>query len=57
MIILTGKINILAIRIPMNPLHKPIINVSALKTRVMSFFLAPKALKIPISLVLSNTEV
>ena len=43
--------------IPMTPAVKPIINVSALKTRETSFLLAPIALKIPISFVLSNTEI
>ena len=43
--------------IPIKPEHKPIIKVSALNTRVISFFLAPSALNIPISLVRSNTEI
>ena len=54
-IILAGIHSILAIIIPSTPENKPIINVSALKTRVISFFLAPSDLKIPISFVLSRT--
>ena len=42
--------------IPIMPEKMPIINVSALKTLQISLFLAPRALKIPISLVLSITE-
>ena len=37
------------------PENNPIINVSALNTLDMSFFYAPIALNIPISLVRSNT--
>ena len=53
---LVGIIKILAIAIPSIPENIPIINVSALNTRFMSFFLAPSALNIPISFVLSKTD-
>ena len=43
--------------IPIAPEVKPTINVSALNTREISFLEAPIALKIPISLVLSRTEI
>ena len=43
--------------IPINPEHNPIIKVSALNTRVISLFLAPKALNIPIYFVLSKTAI
>ena len=43
--------------IPSKPDTNPIINVSALNTRVMSFFLAPRLLNIPISFVLYKTEI
>ena len=56
-ILLIGTIKILAITIPKIPLNKPIINVSALNTRVISFLRAPIAHKIPISLVRSSTDV
>ena len=42
-----------AIPIPNNPAINPSITVSALNTLVISFLLAPIALKIPISFVLS----
>ena len=42
---------------PNTPANNPSINVSALNTRVTSFLLAPIALKIPISFVLSITEI
>ena len=57
MIMLVGIIKILAIAIPSIPENIPIINVSALNTRFMSFFLAPSALNIPISYVLSKTDI
>ena len=44
------------IPIPKAPATKPTIRVSALKTRDISFFDAPIARKIPISFVLSSTE-
>ena len=43
--------------IPNNPATNPIINVSALNTLDMSFLEAPIALKIPISFVLSSTDI
>ena len=54
--LLIGINNSLAISIPSAPENNPIINVSALNTLVISFFLAPIARKIPISFVLSKTE-
>ena len=42
---------------PNTPLINPIMNVSALNTRVISFLLAPIDRKIPISFVRSNTEI
>ena len=56
-IIFIGIFNIIVIMIPNNPAISPIMNVSALNTLYMSFFLAPIALNIPISLVLSNTDI
>ena len=41
---------------PITPAVKPIINTSALNTRLISFFLAPKLRKTPISFVLSTTD-
>jgi len=52
-----GNVRIYTITRPRAPLHTPIIKVSALNTLVISFFLAPNALNIPISFVLSNTEI
>ena len=43
-------------KIPIAPAAKPTISVSALNTREISFFDAPIARRIPISLVLSRTE-
>ena len=43
--------------IPSNPAAAPIIKVSALNTLDISFLEAPILLKIPISLVLSKTEI
>ena len=54
---LIGIFNRTVIKIPKIPLVNPIIKVSALKTREISFLLAPILRKIPISLVLSNTEI
>ena len=54
---LIGIVNNHAIPIANSPEHIPIIKVSALKTLVISFFLAPIALKIPISFVLSKTDI
>ena len=45
------------IPIPNKPDKSPIINVSALKIEEILLLEAPIALKIPISLVLSNTEI
>ena len=56
-IILVGINRSKVIPIPISPDNKPIINVSALNTLEISFFDAPIALKIPISYVLSNTEI
>ena len=52
-----GIFNTKVIRIPNTPLINPIMNVSALNTRVISFLLAPIDRKIPISFVRSNTEI
>ena len=52
-----GGIKAYVIPTPNNPDNNPIINVSALNTRLISFFLAPNAFKIPISFVLSKTEI
>ena len=41
---------------PISPANKPIRKVSALKIRDISFFLAPRERRTPISLVLSTTE-
>ena len=43
--------------IPKIPAINPTINVSALNTLDISFLDAPIALKIPISFVLSNTDI
>ena len=43
--------------IPISPAINPVINVSALNTLYISFLDAPIALNIPISLVLSNTDI
>lgn len=55
-IALTGKVSIPATTTPTSPAKNPIINVSALKTLAISFFLAPMARRIPISLVRSMTD-
>ena len=54
---LIGTFNTKVINIPNTPLVNPIMNVSALNTRVISFLLAPMERKIPISFVRSNTEI
>ena len=54
---LTGYVSIQAITMPNMPENTPSINVSASNTRVISFFLAPKALSTPISVVRSRTDV
>ena len=56
-IIFIGIFRSKVITIPNVPDISPIINVSALNTRDISFFLAPIALKIPISFVLSKTDI
>lgn len=56
MILLPGISRIRAVTIPMIPANAPVMNVSALKTSVMLCLLAPSALKIPISFLLSSTE-
>ena len=56
-IIFIGIFNNTVTRIPNIPAAAPSINVSALKTREISFLDAPIALKIPISFVLSTTEI
>ena len=56
-IMLIGIFNSRVTSIPNTPEIKPSINVSALNTLDISFLLAPIALKIPISFVLSNTDI
>ena len=51
-----GIVNNIVIPIPIIPDIKPIIKVSALNTLDISFLDAPIALSIPISFVLSSTE-
>ena len=51
-----GIVRSRVISIPIIPAINPSINVSALNTRDISFLLAPIARNIPISLVLSRTE-
>ena len=51
-ILFIGNVATQAKNIPSNPEQEPIINVSVLNTLVISFFLAPKACKMPISFVL-----
>ena len=41
---------------PNTPEHSPMMNVSALKTCLISFFRAPIARRMPISFVRSTTE-
>ncbi len=52
-----GIFNKTVIPIPNAPAVKPTINVSALNTLEISFLEAPIALKIPISFVLSRTDI
>ena len=54
-IMFIGIFRITVTRIPIIPEQDPTINVSALKTREISFLLAPIALKIPIYFVLFRT--
>ena len=55
-IILIGIVSSSVTSIPRTPEIKPIIRVSAVNTRLISFLLAPTLLRIPISLILSSTE-
>ena len=57
MIAVMGKQRITVIMIPIRPAQKPTIRVSALNTRETSFLDAPIARRIPISFVLSSTEI
>ena len=52
-----GNVNNIVIPIPNSPAIKPTINVSALNTLEISFLDAPIALNIPISFVLSSTDI
>ena len=52
-----GNVNNTVIPIPIRPDINPTIKVSALNTLEISFLDAPMALNIPISFVLSNTEI
>lgn len=54
---LIGIFKINVIKTPKIPLMRPVMNVSALKIFDTSTFDAPIALKIPISFVLSSTEI
>ena len=56
-IMLIGIFNRIVTTIPITPAVKPSIRVSALNTLDISFLDAPIALRIPISLVLYNTEI
>ena len=56
-IIFIGIFNSTVIPIPSSPATKPTIKVSALNTLETSFLDAPIALKIPISFVLSSTDI
>ena len=55
-IMFAGIVSNKAIATPISPDVIPIINVSALNTLVMSFFLAPRLLSTPIYFVLSSTD-
>ena len=55
--ILIGILISMVTPIPIIPENRPIINVSALNTREISFFEAPILRKIPISFVRSNTDI
>ena len=52
-----GIVNNIVTPIPISPAVIPIINVSALNTLVISFLEAPILRKIPISFVLSRSEI
>ena len=52
-----GNVNNIVIPIPNSPAINPTINVSALNTLEISFLDAPIALNIPISFVLSSTDI
>ena len=52
-----GNVNNTVIPIPNNPAINPTMNVSALNTLEISFLDAPIALNIPISFVLSSTDI
>ena len=56
-ILFIGNVNKTVIPIPNSPDINPIINVSALNTLDISFLDAPIALNIPISFVLSSTDI
>ena len=56
-ILFIGNVRSTVMPIPITPAISPTIKVSALKTLDISFFDAPIALKIPISFVLSSTEI
>ena len=56
-IIFIGIFNNNVTTIPINPATNPIISVSALNTLETSFFEAPILRRIPISFVLSNTDI
>ena len=56
-ILLIGILSNSVTTIPKIPAINPTINVSALNTLDISFLEAPIALKIPISFVLSNTDI
>jgi hypothetical protein len=53
----TGKQKSMVKTIPIMPAATPMIKVSALNTREISFLEAPMALSMPISFVLSRTEI
>lgn len=55
--LLIGMLISIVTPIPMSPEKRPIINVSALNTLEISFFEAPMLRRIPISFVLSSTEI
>ena len=57
MIFVIGILSNMVTPIPNNPAINPTIKVSALNTLDISFLEAPIALKIPISFVLSNTDI
>ena len=55
--LLIGMLRSIVTPIPISPENRPIINVSALNTLEISFFEAPMLRRIPISFVLSRTEI